>query len=120
MTDRILLSPDGVKVSRSGVDVKTALIDDLIMYPGMSSMTQIAGGTVTLAGGSQTTISFSNPHARIPYVILGEANGVPPDRQTYCAETSPPYNFVIIRNNVQSGAPTRTITYGVLIDNLFV
>ncbi|QGA55844.1 hypothetical protein [Brucella sp. 2280] len=120
MTDRIMFSPEGVKVSRAGVDVKVASVDNLLMYPSMSSMTQIAGGTVTLGGGAQTTIYFNNPQQRIPYVILGEAAGSPPDRETYCAETAYPYNFMKIRNDVQDGAPTRVITYGVLIDNLFI
>lgn len=120
MTDRILFSSDGVKVSRAGVDVKTASPDNLMMYPGMSSMTQIAGGTATIAGGSRITVNFSNPQQRIPYVILGASDGSPPDRETYCAETSSPYNYVYIRNDVQGGAPARTITYGILIDNSFV
>lgn len=121
MTDRIYITTDGIRVSKPGFDAKVASVDNLSLYPGMSSMTQVASGTVTVGGGSRTTISFSNPQQRIPYVTLGCSDGTIADRETYCAETRAPYNFVDIRNDVQpGGAPTRSITYSVLIDNWFI
>ncbi len=90
------------------------------MYPGMSSMTMVIEDVVTLAGGQQQVYTFANPFGRIPYVILSASNGDPADREIFCAETSAPYNYVVIRNDVQDGAPTRTITFAVLIDNLFI
>lgn len=120
MTRRAVFSIDGVRVSRAGYDAMTASVDNLGMYPGMSTMTMAVQGTVTLAGGSRQTYTFSNPTGRMPYVILSSTAGDPPDRQTFCAETFPPFNTVYIRNDVQTGAPTRTIRFAVLIDNSFI
>ena len=120
MTDRIRFDANGAKISKPGVDVNTAPNENLTLFPGMSSMTQAAGGTSTIAGGSRVTVNFNNPNQRLPFVILGATDGTPPDRSTFCAETAPPYDFVYIRNDVQGGAPTRTITYGILIDNSFI
>ena len=120
MSRRAVFSTDGVRVAREGYDALTASPDNLGMYPGMSTMTVAVQDTVTLAGGARRTYTFSNPTGRMPYVILNSTAGDPPDRQTFCAEASPPFTSVIIRNDVQSGAPTRTIRFSVLIDNLFV
>lgn len=120
MTDRIRFDANGVKISKPGVDVNTANAAQMLLYPGMSSMTLAAEGTAVIAGGSRITVNFTNPTARMPYIILGDSGGGPPDRSTFCAETAPPYNFAYIRNDVQSGAPTRTITYAILIDNSFI
>lgn len=120
MTDRIKFDASGARISKPGVDVNVATESQLLLYPGMSSMALAAQGTVTIAGGQRTTVNFDNPNQRLPYVILGATDGTAPDRSTFCAETSPPYNYVYIRNDVQSGAPTREITYAVLVDNLFI
>lgn len=120
MTDRIIFSPSGVKISRNGYDANVASIDNLSMYPGMSSMTMAIDGTVTVAGGARQRFSFTNSTGRMPYIIVNSTDGVPPDRETYCAMTEPPYNWVDIRNDVQVGAPARTIRFTVLIDNAFV
>lgn len=120
MIDRIKFDASGAKISKPGVDVNSANDSQLLLYPGMSSMALAAEGTVTVSGGSRITVNFSNPNQRLPFVILGSSDGSPPDRSTFCAETSPPYNYVYIRNDVQGGAPTRQITYAVLVDNLFI
>lgn len=120
MTVRIQFSTDGARVSRPGYDATVASADNMGMYPGMSTMTQAVAGTVTLAGGTRQRYTFTNTAERMPYVILSSTAGDPPDRETFCAETEPPYNWVDIRNDVQSGAPARTIRFSVLIDNAFV
>lgn len=120
MTDRIHFSPAGAYISKPGYNAVTAAVQNHVLYPGMSAMTQVAGGTSTIAGGSRLTLTITNPNGRMPYVILGATDGSAPDRETYCAETSPPFTTVYIRNDVQPGAPARTITYGVLIDNSFI
>lgn len=120
MSRRAVFSTDGVRVSRAGYDALTASADNLGMYPGMSTMTVAVQDTVTIAGGSRQTYTFSNPTGRMPYVILSSTAGDPPDRDTFCAETFPPFTTVYIRNDVQAGAPTRTIRFAVLIDNFFI
>ena len=120
MTDRIRLDANGAKISKPGVDVNTAPNYNLTLYPGMSTMTQAAGGTVTLAGGTRLKVPIVNPTNRMPYVIINDTSGGIANRSRFCAETSPPYTSVDIRNDVQSGAPTRTIVYGILVDNSFI
>lgn len=120
MSRRAVFSIDGVRVSRAGYDAMTASVDNLGMYPGMSTMTMAVQGTVTLAGGTRQRYTFSNPTGRLPYVILSSTAGDPPDRDTFCAMSEPPFNWVDIRNDVQTGAPTRTIRFAVLIDNSFI
>lgn len=120
MTDRIRFDANGARISKPGIDVNVATESQLILYPGMSSMSLAAQGTVTIPGGQRITVNFNNPNQRLPYVILGATDGTAPDRETFCAETSPPFNYMYIRNDVQSGAPAREITYAVLVDNLFI
>lgn len=120
MTDRIRFDANGARVSKPGVDVNTADVDNLTLYPGMSSMSLVAEGTQLISGGSRIAVPINNPTSRMPYVIINDASGTVANRQAFCAETSPPYNSVFIRNDVQSGAPARTITYAILIDNSFV
>jgi len=120
MSRRAVFATDGVRVARAGYDALTASPDNLGMYPGMSTMTVAVQDTVTIAGGSRQTYTFSNPTGRLPYVILSSTAGDPPDRDTFCAETFPPFTTVYIRNDVQAGAPARTIRFAVLIDNSFI
>lgn len=120
MTDRILFNKDGLKVSKPGFDVNTASEENLLMYPGMSVMTVAAEGTVTIPGGQRITVNFSNPNSRMPYIHVSDGGGGVAHRTTFCAETQPPYNFAYIRNDVQGGAPTRTITYCIMVDNSYI
>lgn len=113
MTDRIRFAADGVTVSRPGFDVNTAGPLGLSMYPGMGVMAQVLDGTVTLGAGGAQDFPITNPTGRLPYVILNAGSEFP-DRETFCAEVVPPYNYVRIRN---IAGPTRTIKFAALIDN---
>src|SRR5690606_32672469 len=115
MRKRIKYSPEGVYVSRPGYDVDTASLDKMSMYPGMGVMAQVLDGTVTLGAGGSQDFSITNPAGKLPYVILNSTAGEHPDRDTFCAEVNPPYNYVRIRN--EAGQPTRTIRFAALIDN---
>lgn len=115
MTERIIFSRDGVRVSRPGFDASVASPDNLGMYPGMGVMAQVLENTVTLGGGGAQDFAFPNPTGKLPYVILNATSGECPDRSTFCAEITAPYTSVRIRN--EGGQPTRTIRFAVLIDN---
>lgn len=115
MTKRIKFSPEGVYVSKPGHDVETASLENMCMYPGMGVMAQVLEGTVTLAAEGRQDFPFNNPSAKLPYVILNSTSGEHPDRNTFCAQVDPPYNYVRIRN--EKFQPTRTIRFVVLIDN---
>lgn len=115
MPKRIKYSPEGVYVSRPGYDVETASLDKMSMFPGMGVMAQVLDGSVTLGEGGSQDFTITNPAGKLPYVILNSTGGEHPDRDTFCAEVNPPYNYVRIRNAV--GQPTRTIRFAALIDN---
>lgn len=112
--DRIIFSSDGVKASRPGFDVNVAAPENLGMYPNMGVMAQVLTNTVTLGAGADQSFSFPNAAGTLPYVILNASSGEVPDRSTFCAELSSPYNSVTIRN---IAGPTRTIRFSVLINN---
>lgn len=114
MPPRILISPDGMKVSKPGFDVNTASDENLAMFPNMGVMVQSYRNTVTLPAGGAQDFGFNNPSGKLPYIVLASAGGDQPDRETYCAEISPPYNVVRIRN---INGPTRSIRFVVLISN---
>ena len=114
MPKRIKYAPDGVYVSRPGYDVETASLDKMSMYPGMGVMAQVLDGSVTLGAGGSQDFTITNPAGKMPYVILNSTGGEHPDRDTFCAEVNPPYNYVRIRN---ISGPTRTIRFAALIDN---
>lgn len=112
--DRIKISSDGVYVSRPGFDVNTASEFNLGMYPNMRPMYPALSNTVTIGAGAYQDFFVSNPIGKIPYVLLMATSGEAPSRNTYCAEVSPPYNSVRIRN---ISGPTRTIRFSVMVDN---
>lgn len=114
MPARIKFSPSGVYVSQPGYDVDTANQRYLGMYPNMGVMAQVLDGSVTLAAGGSQDFAISNPNGKMPYVFLAATSGEHPHRDTFCAETSTPYNYVRIRN---ISGPTRTIRFAALIDN---
>lgn len=114
MTTRIRFSTAGVYVSQPGYDVDTASQQYLGMFPNMGVMAQVLDGSVTLGAGGVQDYAISNPSQKLPYVFLTAADGAHPHRDTFCAETSPPYNYVRIRN---IAGPTRTIRFAALIDN---
>lgn len=114
MVKRIKFAPEGVYVSKPGYDVETASLQNLSMYPGMGVMAQVLDGSVTLVSGGSQDFAITNPAGKIPYVVLNSTSGEHPERATFCAETSPPYNYVRIRN---ISGPTRTIRFAALIDN---
>lgn len=113
MVDRIRFDSSGVRVSRPGYDVNTAGPAGLGMFPGMGVMAQVLTGTVTLGAGGAQDFPLSNPSGKLPYITLNAGSEFP-DRETFCAEVKPPYNYVRIRN---ISGPTRTIKFAALIDN---
>ncbi|WP_247996679.1 hypothetical protein [Brucella tritici] len=114
MPTRIKFSTSGVYVSQPGYDVDTANQRYLGMFPNMGVMAQVLDGSVTLSAGGSQDYSITNPTGKMPYVFLTSSTGEHPDRTTFCAETSIPYNYVRIRN---ISGPTRTIRFAALIDN---
>lgn len=114
MVDRVKITSEGVYVSRPGYDVNTAAIENLSMYPNMGVMAQVLTDTVTLASGQSQDFPINNPQQIIPYVILNTTDGQHPERSTFCAETSPPYTTVRIRN---ISGPTRNIRFTVFVSN---
>lgn len=112
MTQRIIFSSSGVKVSKPGVDASTATNRYLSMHPGMDPMRPIYTNTVTFSGVGQQDFSIPNPTEVIPFVMLRDDSGFAPSRSGFCAELWYPYNVVRIRN--VSGRP-RTIIFTVLL-----
>lgn len=112
MTQRIILNPSGLRVSKPGFDASVASDVNMGLYPNMDPMRPLLMSSATFSGGGSQDFSVPNPTAAIPYVVLRATDYVPANRGTYCAEMWEPYNIVRIRNI--SGV-ARTIYFTVLL-----
>lgn len=112
MTDRILMNSSGMKISRPGFDVNTALEANLVIHPNMNPMRPIYQGSVTFTGVGSSDVSISNPSSTIPFCILKGSDNKIAGRSTFCIEMFSPFNIARVRNI--DGIP-RTVNFSVLI-----
>lgn len=74
MANRAVLNVNGLKVSKPGVNVLTAGINDLLFSDNWSALSKHMSGSLSISSGGNKFVNFGKTFAQVP-LVMWEWNG---------------------------------------------